>query len=412
MNTELFSLGDLYVSDFVSDDDIKNNNLPDKEPLTLVMDPELETPRLTSVPDADKMYGKYWYRSGINATMTNELREIAEDCVKSIPTKKGDVFMDIACNDGTMFKFIPETFTKVGVDPCDDSYYKESSQLADLVIQDYFTADSYKKSKFGNQKAKIITTIAMFYDLDDPLSFLQDIDSVMDDEGLFVIQMSYTPLMLRQLAFDNICHEHVYYHTLKSMKKVLAKVGMTVVDCQLNDINGGSFRLYIRKNIADPTNFRTSPYRDVARYRIESVEALEEKEKVSDHETYTDFYNRILSLKNETVKFIREEKLKGKTIWGYGASTKGNTLLQWFGLDSSDIDGIAERSPYKYGLKTVGTNIPIYSEDAMREAQPDYLLVLPWHFINEFKRRESAYLRKGGKFIVPCPSFEIIEHGS
>ena len=412
MKNKLFSLGDIHVSDFVSDEDIKNNNLSDKEPLTLVMDPELETPRLTSVPDADKMYGKYWYRSGINATMTNELREIAEDCVNAIPTKEGDVFMDIACNDGTMFKFIPNTFTKVGVDPCDDSYYKESSQLADLVIQDYFTAESYKKSKFGNRKAKIITTIAMFYDLDDPLSFLQDIDSVMDDEGLFVIQMSYTPLMLRQLAFDNICHEHVYYHTLKSMKKVLAQAGMTVVDCQLNDINGGSFRLYIRKNIADPTNFRTSPARDVARYRVESIEALEEKEKVSDPETYTAFYNRILSLKNETVNFIRLEKAKGKTIWGYGASTKGNTLLQWFGLDSRDIDGIAERSPYKYGLKTVGTNIPIYSEDAMREAQPDYLLILPWHFIHEFKRRESAYLRKGGKFIVPCPSFEIIEHGS
>tara|TARA_R110001599_G_scaffold143729_1_gene324852 strand:- start:1609 stop:2877 length:1269 start_codon:yes stop_codon:yes gene_type:complete len=410
MQNELFSLGDVYVSDFVSDKDLDTGNISEKSPLTLIMDTELGAPRLIDVPDADKMYGKYWYRSGINATMTNELKNIAEECIKSIPTKPGDIFMDIACNDGTMFKFIPDTFTTVGVDPCDDSYYKESSQLADLIIQDYFSAEAYKKSKYGKEKAKIISIIAMFYDLDDPLTFLKDIDEVLDDEGLLLIQMSYTPLMLRQLAFDNICHEHVYYHTLNSMKTLLSKVGMSVVDCQLNDINGGSFRLYIRKDKANPTNFRTSPYRDVAKYRVESVEALEEKEKSKDPETYKKFFKEITELKEKTVKFIREEKSKGKTIWGYGASTKGNTLLQWFGLDASDIDGIAERSPYKYGLKTVGTGIPIYSEDKMREVQPDYLLVLPWHFIHEFKKREDTYLRQGGKFIVPCPSFEIIGH--
>lgn len=409
---QLFSLGDIHVSDFVSDNDLATGNISDKSPLTLVMDGGIEAPRLTDVPDAHKMYGKYWYRSGINATMTHELKNIAEDCIASIPTKPGDIFMDIACNDGTMFKFIPNTFKKVGVDPCDDSYYKESSQLADLVIQDFFSAAAYKNSKFGHKKAKIISIIAMFYDLADPLTFLKEIDEVLDDEGLLVIQMSYTPLMLRQLAFDNICHEHVYYHTLNSMKKLLSQVGMDVVDCKLNDINGGSFRLYIRKDKADHTKFRTSPYRDVAKYRVESIEALEEKERITDPETYKIFFEKITELKNKTVKFIREEKSKGKTIWGYGASTKGNTLLQWFGLDSSDIDGIAERSPYKYGLKTVGTNISIYSEDKMREVQPDYLLVLPWHFINEFKIRESEYLNKGGKFIVPCPSFEIIEGDS
>lgn len=409
MTTDLFSLGKLHVSDFVYDFDDAEGRVAFKEPLTLVMDPVVQAPRLTSVPHHDNMYGKYWYRSGINATMTNELKAIAEDCATAIPVKDGDVFMDIACNDGTMFKFIPDTFTKIGVDPCDDSYYHESSQLADLVIQDYFTAEAYKKSKYGKLKAKIITIIAMFYDLDDPLAFLKDIDEVLDDEGLLVIQMSYTPLMLRQLAFDNICHEHVYYHSLHSMKNLLTKVGMNVVDCQLNDINGGSFRLYVRKDKANPTNFRSSPFRDVAKYRIEGIEALEEKEGITHPDIYKKFFKEITALKEETVAFIKEEKSKGKTIWGYGASTKGNTLLQWFGLDSTLIDGIAERSPYKYGLRTVGTNIPIYSEDAMRKAQPDYLLILPWHFIHEFKKREEDYLNKGGKFIVPCPAFEIIE---
>jgi hypothetical protein len=248
----------------------------------------------------------------------------------------------------------------------------------------------------------------MFYDLDDPASCLNDISEIMDDEGLLVLQLSYTPLMLKQLAFDNICHEHIYYYTLTSIKKILESAGLTIVDCILNDINGGSFRVYVRKNSADKTNFRSAPYRDVADFRTEALLQYEDKMGAACAETYHDFYERICELKNETVAFIKKIKSEGKTVWAYGASTKGNTLLQWYGLDNSHIDGIAERTPYKFGLNTVGTNIPIYSEDEMRKVHPDYLLILPWHFINEFAKREKEYLDKGGKFIVPCPKLQII----
>ncbi len=231
----------------------------------------------------------------------------------------------------------------------------------------------------------------------------------MDDEGLFVVQMSYTPLMIKQLAFDNICHEHIYYHSIHSMKNLLDKVDMKIVDCKLNDINGGSFRLYIRKKSADDTKFMTAPYRDVAKYRVDSFWREELSMGINTSSPYLQFYKQIKSLKEETVNFIKKEKMLGKTIWGYGASTKGNTLLQWYGLDNTLIDGIAERSPYKFGLRTVGTNIPIYSEDEMRKINPDYLLILPWHFINEFCERENDYLQAGGKFIVPCPKFMVIE---
>ena len=177
---------------------------------------------------------------------------------------------------------------------------------------------------------------------------------------------------------------------------------------QLNDINGGSFRIYMRKANADKTKFRTSPYRDVADFRVQSILKYEAHEGFDTAAPYLSFFDRICSLKDETVSFIKSEKQKGKRIWGYGASTKGNTLLQWYGLDDTLIDAIAERNPSKFGLKTVGTNIPIRSEDDMREENPDYLLVLPWHFISEFTEREKQYLSSGGKFIVPCPKFEII----
>jgi len=402
---ELFSLGDLYVSDFICENE---NPRAGKMPLTLAIESETGAVRLTKTTDCELMYGKYWYRSGINQTMTEELKGIVQSCLKSIKVEKGDVWLDIACNDGTLLNAVPNDIIKVGIDPVDESYTKESRKIANLIIQDYFSKNTYQESEFGNIKPKVITAIAMFYDLDEPVNFLKDVYDIMDDEGLFVLQMSYTPLMINQLAFDNICHEHVYYYTLKSIKNVLEKANFNIVDCQLNDVNGGSFRIYVRKDVATISKFRNSPYRDVANYRVESILAYEEKNKMDTEAPYLVFWNKINQLKDETVKFIERVKSDGKTVWGYGASTKGNTLLQWFGLDNKLIDGIAERSPYKFGLKTVGTNIPIFSEEQMRNNRPDYLLVLPWHFINEFKNRERDYLKSGGAFIVPCPKFEII----
>jgi hypothetical protein len=184
--------------------------------------------------------------------------------------------------------------------------------------------------------------------------------------------------------------------------------GFDIVDVQLNDINGGSFRVYMMKTTADKTKFGSQPHRDVCSFRINSTLSYESTLGLDNPETWKAFHKNIDDLRRQTVDFITTEKAKGKRIWGYGASTKGNTLLQYFNLDSSMIDGIAERSPFKYGLHTVGSNIPIFSEEEMRKENPDYLLILPWHFINEFKKREVNYLRSGGKFIVPCPKFEII----
>lgn len=402
---EVFSLGELYVSDFLKKDEQPTRG---KEPLDLVMDNRLGAVRLRHVTDSDKMYGKYWYRSGISNTMRQELQEIALDAYTSIKTKEGDVFLDIACNDGTLLSFVPNTMKTVGIDPVEDSILDHARAIHETtIIQDYFSSEVYNKNI--KRKAKIVTIIAMFYDLDDPVSFLREVSDILNDEGLLVIQMSYTPLMIRQLAFDNICHEHVYYHSLSSMQKILSYTDLEMVDCILNDVNGGSFRLYIRKHNANPADFKTAPYRDVARFRLDSYIHQENMfDRPTEIETYYKFFNNIRKLKKELTYFLEQEKAKGKVIWCYGASTKGNTLLQYFGLDNTIIEGIAERSEFKWGLRTVGTDIPIYSEDEMRKKHPDYLLVLPWHFINEFKEREKTYLSKGGKLIVPCPKFEII----
>jgi hypothetical protein len=402
---ELFSLGDLYVSDFIKNDELPRGERTEMK-LLLTDDGNV---RLEKSAPLDTMYGKYWYRSGVNNSMKQELKNIVDSILKAKQLKENDIWLDIACNDGTLFTFIPPEIIKIGIDPVDDSFKNESEKHANIIVQDYFSAKAFKSIKYGHLKAKVVTSIAMFYDLENPEPFIKDIYEVLDDNGLWVLQLSYTPLMLNQLAFDNICHEHIYYYSLFNLKNLFEKNGFQIVDCQLNDTNGGSFRVYAMKQGADVRTFATQPYRDVCKFRVNSLLAYEETLHLDSVSTWKNFYERINTLKEQTVSFIKQVKTDGKKVWGYGASTKGNTLLQYFGLDSTLIDGIAERSVYKFGLKTVGTNIPIYSEDEMRKAKPDYLLVLPWHFINEFCDREREYLNNGGKFIVPCPKFEVID---
>jgi NDP-4-keto-2,6-dideoxyhexose 3-C-methyltransferase len=402
---QLLTLGDIFISDF-----IKENEKPrgGKHELKLVLDENILAPRLETPPNPNEMYGKYWYRSGINHTMKNELKEIVDSINKIKKLKENDVWIDIASNDGTLLSFLPENLIRIGIDPADDSYKVEAEKHSNLIIQDFFSSNVYKNSKFGNHKAKIITCIAMFYDIDEPMQFLKDVSEILDDGGVFVLQMSYTPLMIKQMAFDNICHEHIWYYSLFNIKKLLEESGFKVFNCELNDVNGGSFRVYSTLNTTQINNIGTQQFRDVSEFRVNSILEYEKTLDLNSIEKWQTFFNDIEDLKRNVVEFIKTEKRKGKKVWAYGASTKGNTLLQYFGLDNTLIDGIAERSPYKWGLRTIGTNIPIYSEDEMRKENPDYLLVLPWHFINEFLVREEEYIKNGGSFIVPCPKFKVI----
>jgi NDP-4-keto-2,6-dideoxyhexose 3-C-methyltransferase len=402
---ELFTLGDLYVSDFIQEN-TASCDVGKKIEMKMVWDDKISAPRLEKTTPPELMYGKYWYRSGTNKTMHSALSDVVNYVIKNFELHKGDVWLDIACNDGTLLSYVPKHCTRIGVDPADNSFLSESKKHADVVVQDYFSASTY--SKTTDKRAKVITTIAMFYDLDNPFQFLKDVYSALDDDGLFVLQLSYTPLMIKQLAFDNICHEHVYYYSLQSIKHLLQIEGFDVVDCALNEVNGGSFRIAAMKHDADKTKFGAAPYRDVCDYRINSYLEFENIHHYNEPEIWDDFFEKLQSLKQQTNDFITKKIAAGKTVWGYGASTKGNTLLQYFGLDKTMIAGIAERSASKFGLKTIGSEIPIYSEEDMRKANPDYLLVLPWAFIDEFVRREQPFLLNGGRFIVPCPKFEII----
>ncbi len=355
------------------------------------------------------MYRNYWYRSGTNQTMRNALADIANKAETLIHLREGDAVVDIGCNDGTLLAcYKTGGIRKIGFDPA-ENLAVFSRKVADKLVVGYFEADAFRSdADLRGRRPKIVTSIAMFYDLENPNKFVSDIKSVMDPEGLWIVQMSYLPLMLKTNEFGNICHEHLEYYSLKSFEYLLNLHGFEIVDVELNDINGGSLRAYIRDRNADPNRFADVTYRELAGERVQSLREQEVRLGLDDIEVYREFAVWVNRIREDVVGFIKDQVARGKKVYVYGASTKGNTLLQYFGLDRTLITAAAERNRDKWGKETVGTHIPIVSEEEARAANPDYFLVLPWHFLEEFRLREKAYLLSGGKFIVPMPHFTLI----
>ena len=403
---ELFSLGKLYPCDF-----LKSGEEPRCEPVELkLMLDDNGTARLAETAPKEAMWGeKYWYRSSINATMRRQLKTVVDSILSIYAIHMGSVWLDVAANDGYLLSCVPAYLKRVGIDPANDSFRLECERHADYVIQDYFSAEAFKKSKYGNKKVSVITMISMFYDVPEPDEFLRDVYEILEDDGLVVAQLSYAPLMISGMAWDSICHEHKFYYSLFNLKRLFEKNGFRILDCELNNTNAGSFRVYAMKIGGGIAKFGSQTHRDVCQFRINSILEYEKTLKLDETETWMKFYENIQFLKERTVEFIKRKVAEGKTVMGYGASTKGSTVLQYFGLANTLITAIADRSSYKHGLRTVGGNIPIISEEEMRQRNPDFLLILPFHFLEEFVEREGEYLLQGGAMIVLCPEFKIIK---
>ncbi|PIN85054.1 MAG: hypothetical protein COV47_04210 [Candidatus Diapherotrites archaeon CG11_big_fil_rev_8_21_14_0_20_37_9] len=400
--TPILSLGEQFVSDFINNE--KEQGI--RAPLELVLCDSSTGGcgllQLKHSVTAETMYKQYWYQSGINKTMQEALADIVNKAQQFVNLKKNDLVLDIGCNDGTLLRAYKQTgLNLIGFDPA-TNLIPLARKGTTKIINDFFNAPAFQK-EFGSKKAKIITSIAMFYDLNDPNTFVSDISKILDENGIWIIQMSYLHDMINQNAFDNICHEHLEYYSLFSLENLLKRHNLQVVDVEKNDVNGGSFRIYI----AHEKN-STSIELQNSKNNVSAMREYEKKIGANEREFYNSFANRILQLKVKTVAFIKKEIENKKTVWVYGASTKGNVLLQYYGLDNKLIVGAAERNPDKYGKMTVGTHIPIVSEKEAREQNPDYFLLLPWHFLNNFLEREQAFLEAGGKFIVPLPKAKVI----
>jgi len=379
----LHSFGDLYVSNFVDKSNIHSGI---KAPLELCICSSCSLIQLRHTAPMELMYARhYWYRSGVTSTMRAALRDVTQQIEQMIPLSAEDVVLDIGANDGTLLKsYSVDGLITVGCEPA-DNLVEELRSNACHVINDFWQIELFENMAIG--KAKVITALGMFYDLEDPNQFIKDARMALAEDGIFVAQLMCLASMLEQNDLGNICHEHLEFYSLDSLKYLFEKNGLEMFRIEENTVNGGSYRIFARH------------------YKGTGVE-YDEHYSVEDLQN---FISRIEENKLKCVEFIKSEVARGKTVYVYGASTKGNTILQYYGLDSLMITAASERSPEKWGKYTVGTGIPIISEEEARAAQPDYFLVLPWAFFDEFYDREVEWRERGGKFIVPLPEFRVVE---
>jgi len=345
------------------------------------------------------MYGhNYGYCSGLNQSMVNHLRDKVRYLERMMPLNRGDVVLDVGSNDATTLKAYHTTaIERVGIDPTGRKfaqYYTDDIKL----IPEFFSSTAYRSVQ--SKPAKIVTSIAMFYDLEDPTKFVREVESILAEDGIWHLEQSYMPSMLRLNSYDTICHEHLEYYSLGIVKTIVEPAGLKIVDVMMNGVNGGSFAVTIAKG----ANQKVKPNDAIINWLLEQ----EERMGLTTPRLYREFEEKVFRHREDLIRLIHALIADGKKVLGYGASTKGNVVLQFCGFSERDIPAIADVNPDKLGCFTPGTHIPIISESDARAMKPDYLLVLPWHFKSGIIEREKEYLMEGGKMIFPFPEIEIV----
>ena len=343
------------------------------------------------------LYANYWYRSGTNSTMRNHLACIVKSALSLVDNPTPTV-VDIGCNDGTLLSHYPAGSTLYGVDPSDIASEIEANVT---VINTAFPSERAMES-IPAGGIDVLTSIAMFYDLESPVSFARHVAKLLKKDGIWILEMSYLPLMLLQNSFDTICHEHLEYYSLAVLETIAALADLRIFRVEVNDINGGSIRCYACH--VQNGKFGTAEDREM----ISRLRSREFEMELDTDKPYVAFQSRIEKLKAQLNTSLFDIRARGETIHIYGASTKGNVLLQWYGINRVIVDCAADRNPQKAGSKTLGTDIPIVTEEVSRAAKPDYYLVLPWHFKREFLERERDTIFAGTKMIFPLPAVEIV----
>lgn len=348
---------------------------------------------------ASSLYGaNYGYRSGLNASMVRHLQAVVGMIKGKLPLQPGDLALDIGSNDSTLLQAMDQPGLRlVGMDPTGakfKSYYPPHVQL----IPDFFSSTRFNR-ECGGKKAKVVTSIAMFYDLEAPLDFMREVSEVLDPEGLWVFEQSYLPTMLEMNSYDTVCHEHLEYYGLRQIQFMAERAGLRILDVEQNDINGGSFCVVAAKS-------GSSHISNTA--RIRELLAQEVRSGLNGLDVYARFQERVLAQRQDLLTFFKGSAARGEKIFGYGASTKGNVLLQFCGLTPRELPFIVEVNEDKFGSFTPQTRIPIISESEGRKHKPDTFFVLPWHFREHIVQREQDFLKSGGKLVFPLPSLAVV----
>ena len=400
--TEVISLAPQYLSPTFVESNEGNELSQIKVPLTVVLCDKSKDPnacgliQLKETVNPDLLYTNYFYRTAVNDTMKKDLNELVNTLQTKVNLKDGDIVVDIGANDGTMLSYFPEKTTRIGVEPAKNIDWNHLDKSI-KIVNDYFSGKALSPALNG-KKVKSFTCCAMFYDLEDPNSFVSDIKNLLAEDGVWCIQISYLVLMIKNLNFYDICNEHLEYYSLQTLSNLMERHGLEIFDAETNAVNGGSLRVYVSHKEENKEKSENQ----------KNLLQIEEEMNLYDAQPYKNFYIEMENLATKVRAHLLNEIKKGNKVLGLGASTKGNVLLQFFGIDKKALPYISERNPMKVGLKTLGSDIELISEEHARSLNPSCMLVLPWYFKKEITEREQEYVKNGGTLLFPMPYPHLI----
>ncbi|MFL2889647.1 MAG: methyltransferase domain-containing protein [Pelagibacteraceae bacterium] len=402
---EVLQLNEQYISATFVKSNINNKLTEIKTPLTLVLCQKEKNKnncgllQLSEITEPDLLYREYFYRSATSDTMRVDLNDVVNEVTNIVKPNPKDIVVDIGSNDCTLLNFYENNLRLVGYEPAKNIKYIDKGKNI-KIFSNYFNANDYHEN--FKEKAKIITSCAMFYDLADPKKFVGDIESILEDEGVWCVQISYLASMIKYNNFYDICHEHLSYYSIDSFNHLLNNFNLKCFYAQTNAVNGGSIRLFVCKKNCN--KYINSKYTQILKELIEE----EKKYNLKDEQTFLNYQKKIDEIKNKTNFFVNEIINSKKQVFGLGASTKGNILLQHFGLDKNKIPYISERNQEKVGLRCLGSDIELISEDEARLKNPKAFLVLPWNFKTEIVKREQNFINSGGELMFPMPYPHVV----
>ena len=405
--TDVINIQPQYLSPTFTRDNAEEGELAKlRVPLTMTLCDRAKNPQgcgllqLREEVDPDLLYRRYFYRSATSETMRADLKDVITDICGRVELKPGDIVVDIGANDCTTLEFYPSDLRRVGFEPARNIDWSGVDRSIS-IINDYFSAAPFRQH-LGDAKAKAVGCNAMFYDLSDPNTFTAEVRAILAPDGVWCIQLSYLPLMLTNMNFYDICHEHLSYYSLEALQALMARNGLVIFDASTNAVNGGSLRAFVT-HAENKKAISESGQRNLA-----ALAARETELKLRDAQTYRDYFEKIKDLSRRVTQYMACDLEKSGQVFGLGASTKGNVLLQFFGITKEMMPFISERNPDKVGLRTLGTDFELISEEHARSLRPSTMLVLPWYFKDEIVRREREYLEQGGKLLFPMPYAHVV----
>jgi hypothetical protein len=405
--TDVIRIAPQFLSPTFTRDNAEEGELARlRVPLTMTLCDRARDPQacgllqLREEVEADLLYRRYFYRSATSETMRRDLNDVVEDIRSRVSLAPGDIVVDIGANDCTTLGFYPAHLTRVGFEPARNIDWSGVDPSI-AIVNDYFAAAPFEQ-RFPGRKAKAVGCNAMFYDLADPNSFVADVKRILAPDGIWCIQLSYLPLMLTNMNFYDICHEHLSYYSLDALSHLMRRHDLAVVDAATNAVNGGSLRAFVA-HAGNPAAVTAA-----GQVNLAALAQAERDLRLEAAQTYRDYFRRIEDLAARVNAFMEQEAGAGGKVFGLGASTKGNVLLQLFGITKERMPYISERNPEKVGLRTLGTDFELISEERARELRPSSMVVLPWYFKSEIVAREQDYLRQGGKLLFPMPYAHVV----